>query len=157
MLSACLSDAIAELSEAQIFTLSLFLFMLYKLSKGVSDILWWMANQDSGFSCLSCLRCTGTLGYGDFRLREPEEYYLRAMSEKLGFIELSSWALIKLLVGVLLSVFPELALCCLSQWCFESSKDRIPAQAAHQIASGTSCKALLSSILRRLALRIMKG
>ena len=52
----------------------------------------------------------------DFRLREPEEYYLRAMSEKLGFIELSSWALIKLLVGVLLSVFPELALCCLSQW-----------------------------------------
>ena len=114
-----MSDAIAELSEAQIFILSLFLLMLYKLSKGVSDILWWMANQDSRFSCLSCLRFTGILGYGDFRLREPQEYYLRAMSEKLGFTELSSRALIKLLVRVLLSVFPELALCCLSQWCFE--------------------------------------
>ena len=67
--------------------------MLYKLSKGVSDILWWMANQDSGFSCLSCLRFTRILGYGDFRLREHEEYYLRVMSEKLAFIELSAWAI----------------------------------------------------------------
>ena len=84
--------------------------MLYKLSKGVSHILWWMGNQDSGFSCLSCLSFAGILGYGDSRLREHEDYYLRVMSEKLAFIELSAWALIKVLVRVLLSVLPELAL-----------------------------------------------
>ncbi len=41
-----LTDVLAELSEAQIIVLSFLMFSLYKMTKGISDILWWLGNQD---------------------------------------------------------------------------------------------------------------